>query len=101
MPLGVGIAIGVVGGVIGGTALGGKDSKAAGVNSPTQSFTDAASKSTPPNAIQSASNATQQASIAATKQKKKAAVGDTLLTPQSAPGASGTPTAAPKTLIGS
>lgn len=103
MPLGVGLAIGVVGGAVAGKAFGGsKSTPAPAPQQNTTGLTDAASKNTPPSAVQGASDATAQANVAAMKQRKKAAAGDTLLTPQGAPGASGkaaTPT--PASLIGS
>lgn len=106
MPIGIGIAVGVaaIGGVAAGKKLGGgsRDGQAAGVNSPTQSFTDAAT-SKQPSTVQGASNASQQAQVAATKQRKKAAAGDTLLTPIPPAGGykSGSASLSQKTLIGS
>lgn len=102
MPLGIGLAIGVVGGAFAGKAFGGGGSDKPAAQANTTGLVDQATKNQPPNAVQASSTATDQANIAALKQRKKAATGDTLLTPQSTPGASGTAgTPAPATLIGS
>jgi len=67
----------------------------------TTSLTDAATKTAPPAVGASQSQATQQATIAAQKQRKRAASGDTLLTGKSV-FTTNTPTAGltPKTLLG-
>src|SRR6267154_6005167 len=103
MPLGVGLAIGVVGGAIGGKLLGGGSNNQPAAQPNTSSLVDSATKNAPPGAIQSASNATDQANIAAMKQRKKAAAGDTLLTPSAPAGGYNSGTAgspAPASLIG-
>jgi hypothetical protein len=103
MPLGA--VLGVIGAVGGFAASklsgGGKSDQAAQPN--TSSLVDAANSSKPPSIVQGASNATGQAQIAASKQRKKAAAGDTLMTPRGATGAAGGQAAdlVPKSLIGS
>jgi hypothetical protein len=65
---------------------------------------DAATKATPPSAVQGASNTAQQALIAGQKQKKRAVAGDTLMTPYSPNGGYAGGAQAklkPATLIGS
>lgn len=102
MPLGATLAvIGVAGGFAASKAFGGSDQKPASSSS-TSNLVDQATKTQPPSAVQDASNATDQANIAALKQRKKAAAGDTLMTPSTTPdksGIAGTPT--PASLIGS
>ena len=104
MPLGATLAIvGAVGGFAASKLSGGSSAASNPGGAPnTQSLVDQATKDQPPSAVQAASNATAQANIAALKQRKKAAAGDTLLTPATDTGRSGTANApAPATLIGS
>lgn len=103
MPLGATLAvIGVAGGFAASKAFGGGSDQKTGAQPNTTGLVDQATKNSPPSAVQASSTALDQANIAALKQRKKAAAGDTLLTPQAVPGASGTAgTPTPATLIGS
>lgn len=104
MPLGATLAVvGAVAGFGASKLAGGKSApSSAPAASNTTSLVDQATKDKPPSAVQTASNATDQANIAALKQKKKAAAGDTLMTGTptgaNASGTAGTPT--PASLIG-
>src|SRR4051812_28925671 len=102
MPLGATLAvIGVAGGFAAGKLGGGSKDSTPAPQANSSSLVDQATKSAPPNAIQAASQASDQAQVAASKQKKKAAAGDTIMTPRGAPGASGSAVTTPATLIGS
>lgn len=104
MPLGVGLAIGGIGAGLGIWGASKNNGGQPAAQAATGNLVDAATQSKPPNAIQGASDATSQATIAATKQRKKAAAGDTLLTPKPPAGgySSGTAGApAPAALLGS
>lgn len=103
MPLGVGLAIGAVAGGAAGY-FGGKSSNSdTAPQANTTGLVGQATSGQPPSAVQTASDSTDQANIAAMKQRKKAAAGDTLLTPAAPAGGYNSGTAGPQmpaTLLG-